>query len=620
MRIKNNRSLFWFTLVELIVVIVILAILATIAFFSFNSQSSAARNSTRLSDLRNISKALELTKTNAWKYPNPSSWKLVSFSWAEIWTQGTFWQSTQRASSSISKAPVDPLFNVEYTYSTLNSDVEYQLSATMENKQMARNKFVPFNHFLEAHAAWENLQAMTIGTYNWMTAKVFTWWVYYILAIPSIISSNPPSSINDWVWIYLSVDGQWNLPDSYLNSNLTMTWGWVFQIKVVMTSANLNFSSWQVIQMAKNLQNAYTWTTFASIPVYQNLLQINPADTTALLSFSTNIVSNELGWGLTWTWIVTTFTLTPTSVQVWNTSSITDNCSTHPTSYVSSNTAVATIAWTTITWVSSWTTNITKVWWNCDDSAAKSLNVTPSPIVQWKDIAWTNCTKPDITIGWLTWAWCNSTLGTMNTISLNSYSWSCLNYNGSSAWVVAWCQGSSTKENWTGIVTWTEFTPTQTDNIYGKLYKFDTDIKGSWKCNTETIWWQTVYGWWDCACPSWWHIPSDSEFTQLSTALYGSACEISRGWQCTWLGWRNQSTRTNSNNIIKALWIPLAGRCEPTYGCFDRWNVWNFWTSTQTYSAWWYFYRSFGISYDTVNRDYKSGSNVAYSVRCVKDY
>lgn len=57
--IKNKKN-WWFTLVELIVVIVILAILATIAFLSFWSQSSSARDSTRLSDLASISKWLTI--------------------------------------------------------------------------------------------------------------------------------------------------------------------------------------------------------------------------------------------------------------------------------------------------------------------------------------------------------------------------------------------------------------------------------------------------------------------------------------------------------------------------------------------------------------------------------
>jgi prepilin-type N-terminal cleavage/methylation domain-containing protein len=55
LRITQNKT-GAFTLVELIVVIVILAILATIAFLSFSSQSSSVRDSTRLSDMSNISK------------------------------------------------------------------------------------------------------------------------------------------------------------------------------------------------------------------------------------------------------------------------------------------------------------------------------------------------------------------------------------------------------------------------------------------------------------------------------------------------------------------------------------------------------------------------------------
>jgi prepilin-type N-terminal cleavage/methylation domain-containing protein len=47
-------------LVELIVVITILAILATIAFLSFQGYNKNARDSARLSDLKNISKGLEL--------------------------------------------------------------------------------------------------------------------------------------------------------------------------------------------------------------------------------------------------------------------------------------------------------------------------------------------------------------------------------------------------------------------------------------------------------------------------------------------------------------------------------------------------------------------------------
>jgi hypothetical protein len=35
------------------------------------------------------------------------------------------------------------------------------------------------------------------------------------------------------------------------------------------------------------------------------------------------------------------------------------------------------------------------------------------------------------------------------------------------------------KEDWTGITTNTAYAPAHTDNIYGKLYRFDTDIKSN---------------------------------------------------------------------------------------------------------------------------------------------
>jgi prepilin-type N-terminal cleavage/methylation domain-containing protein len=61
-----------FTLVELIVVITILAVLGTIAFVSFQGYAVQARDSTRISDLTVMKKALELYKVQQDSYPSPS--------------------------------------------------------------------------------------------------------------------------------------------------------------------------------------------------------------------------------------------------------------------------------------------------------------------------------------------------------------------------------------------------------------------------------------------------------------------------------------------------------------------------------------------------------------------
>ncbi len=53
-----------FTLVELIVVITILAILGTIGFISLQGYSTQSRDSKRISDLRSIGTAVNVTNTS----------------------------------------------------------------------------------------------------------------------------------------------------------------------------------------------------------------------------------------------------------------------------------------------------------------------------------------------------------------------------------------------------------------------------------------------------------------------------------------------------------------------------------------------------------------------------
>jgi hypothetical protein len=127
-----------------------------------------------------------------------------------------------------------------------------------------------------------------------------------------------------------------------------------------------------------------------------------------------------------------------------------------------------------------------------------------APLPAWTTLD-TNCTKPDISISVAggqtrTWAGCNSTLGSMNAANVNLYTGLCWNYIGTDAGTGA-CQSMTSKENWTGITPTVAYAPVQTDNIYGKLYRFDTNIKTN--CSTKTVGGQTVYGsGTDCACPS----------------------------------------------------------------------------------------------------------------------
>lgn len=80
-KLSNQNKLFLgFTLVELIVVITILAILGTIGFLSIGGYSSRARDSSRVADISNITKSLDLSIITAGTYPIPDSAGAITYS------------------------------------------------------------------------------------------------------------------------------------------------------------------------------------------------------------------------------------------------------------------------------------------------------------------------------------------------------------------------------------------------------------------------------------------------------------------------------------------------------------------------------------------------------------
>ena len=121
-----------FTLVELIVVITILAILWTIAFLAFEWYSKDSRDTARITDINNIEKNLEIFALEKGKYPVPSVPFSVTYSWATVWNQWTFWKSVMENVWWFSKLPVDPLTWDEYTYSAVENRSEYEVATIFE--------------------------------------------------------------------------------------------------------------------------------------------------------------------------------------------------------------------------------------------------------------------------------------------------------------------------------------------------------------------------------------------------------------------------------------------------------------------------------------------------------
>lgn len=126
---KNNIG---FTLVELIVVITIIWILGTIAFLSIQWYISNARNSVRISDLKNIQKWLELFSVKTWFYPDNENITNITASGTIIWYQWYFWDNVARM-IDINKTPVDPLNNERYVYYLNLTKNQYQLMGLMES-------------------------------------------------------------------------------------------------------------------------------------------------------------------------------------------------------------------------------------------------------------------------------------------------------------------------------------------------------------------------------------------------------------------------------------------------------------------------------------------------------
>ncbi|MDP2090138.1 MAG: DUF1566 domain-containing protein [Candidatus Gracilibacteria bacterium] len=187
-----------------------------------------------------------------------------------------------------------------------------------------------------------------------------------------------------------------------------------------------------------NLQNAYSGTTISNVGEIAEIINTNTYDLNATEQLATTIVRNNLGGkiiasagsstttntncdfngdtvinntsvtayltdsvsfgntctseqrmcnngtlngtytytGCTVSGATGTFNLSQTTVTQGTNVTISNTCSEIPTSYTSSNTAVATVAGTTITTLSAGTTDITPVGGACGDNLAKTLTVT----------------------------------------------------------------------------------------------------------------------------------------------------------------------------------------------------------------------------------------------------
>lgn len=116
-----------FTLIELLVVIAIIGLLSTLAVVALGSARVKARDSKRLSDLKQLQTALELYYTDNAAYPNQANIALGSANYACLNASG--FTTTGCANPYMALVPVDPKSG-NYTYSAAGN--AYTITATLE--------------------------------------------------------------------------------------------------------------------------------------------------------------------------------------------------------------------------------------------------------------------------------------------------------------------------------------------------------------------------------------------------------------------------------------------------------------------------------------------------------
>jgi len=166
-----------FTLVELIVVITILAILWTLGFVSFQWYTLSARDSTRITEVRSISKLLNLFKLKTESYPLPDNSITITASWGIVWYQWFAW-SWVFSTIWYSNEWVDPLDGTLYTYYALPSGRSMQMLALMEKDSLTNN----LSPTTTANADLSGRYPMVYGnklwiiTWTWnISAQSLTW-------------------------------------------------------------------------------------------------------------------------------------------------------------------------------------------------------------------------------------------------------------------------------------------------------------------------------------------------------------------------------------------------------------------------------------------------------------
>jgi len=274
----NKRA---FTFIELLVALVVLIIIWTIWFYTLVNNIEWARDSSKITALNNIKTTLVNYKLNNWLYPKPTNFIGITYSWATVWNQWTFWKNVSEKVDWSKEKILDTYTKNEYTYSITWNNWEFQISWVLEKTK----------------------KAIVLWDYNWRILNINILWVNNILAIPSIIS-NDLSNVDLNSIIYNNrffYNNSNNLPSSY-NSSIFNVNGWEN-----LSANNLVVFSWSLsdfkfetnrITLLDNIKKSYEWTIVSLLwnKYFQNINIDLKNPSTKVLSLSCNIIEFDLNY------------------------------------------------------------------------------------------------------------------------------------------------------------------------------------------------------------------------------------------------------------------------------------------------------------------------------------
>lgn len=327
-----------FTLVELIIVITILAILATIGFMSFQSYTLDARDTNRVTNLKEISKWLDIYQTKNWILPNPdiqtvttkdASWNIITIQWYAGLDVLKIIKMTNN--------PKDPQNTEYYTYTINWSRTKYQLLALLEKNWLAYKNSKILNQTYAWIIDYSTKYRYTLGNKVWI---FFTWVTNEPLQVNSswsfdlstksekirVMFSNDNS--NSW-----TIEAIWSsLPDiieeetksiAINSSQNNISWDSIYTI---LDCPSVNIArKWTTVSKSTILSNInnYIWCTVTwytwLIAWYTYSWSITPENKMVIIVDTNNLASAE--WWLYWTDLATMESInrrTNTITMTWN--------------------------------------------------------------------------------------------------------------------------------------------------------------------------------------------------------------------------------------------------------------------------------------------------------------